>query len=76
VARLIARTIARITRTKAFLDSTPVPLDIVLNTPGGLVLAAIQIARAWHARAGLADGLRPLPLNKLMWYYCRASKMN
>jgi ATP-dependent protease ClpP protease subunit len=48
VARLIARNIAHITRTKAFLDSTPVPLDIVLYTPGGLVLAAIQIARAIH----------------------------
>jgi hypothetical protein len=27
VARLIDRTIAHITRTKAFLDSTPVPLE-------------------------------------------------
>ena len=27
-----------------------VPLDIILHTPGGLVLAALQIARAIHAR--------------------------
>lgn len=29
-----------------------VPLDIVLHTPGGLVLAALQIARAIHAHPG------------------------
>src|SRR5439155_11712003 len=29
-----------------------VPVDLVLHTPGGLVLAATQIARAIHARKG------------------------
>src|SRR2546429_3231466 len=29
-----------------------VPLDLVLHTPGGLVLAALQIARAIHKRPG------------------------
>src|SRR5882672_11932763 len=30
------------------LTDPKVPLDIVLHTPGGLVLAALQIARAIH----------------------------
>jgi ClpP class serine protease len=34
------------------LTDPEVPLDIVLHTPGGLVLAALQIARAVHAHKG------------------------
>jgi ClpP class serine protease len=34
------------------MTSEDVPLDIVLHTPGGLVLAALQIASAIHAHKG------------------------
>jgi len=34
------------------LTDPAVPLDIVLHTPGGLVLAALQIARAIHKHKG------------------------
>jgi ClpP class serine protease len=34
------------------LTDPAVPLDIVLHTPGGLVLAAVQIARAIHKHQG------------------------
>jgi ClpP class serine protease len=34
------------------LTDPEVPLDIVLHTPGGLVLAALQIARAVHHHKG------------------------
>ena len=34
------------------LTDPEVPLDIVLHTPGGLVLAALQIARAIHNHKG------------------------
>src|SRR6266581_9210251 len=34
------------------LTDPSVPLDIVLHTPGGLVLAALQIARAIHKHKG------------------------
>jgi len=36
------------------LDATPpeMPVDVVLHTPGGLVLASTQIARALHQRQG------------------------
>src|SRR5229473_4400789 len=34
------------------LTDPAVPLDIVLHTPGGLVLAALQIARAIHKHQG------------------------
>src|SRR5437016_5390771 len=34
------------------LTDPEVPLDIVLHTPGGLVLAALQIARAVHSHKG------------------------
>ena len=34
------------------LTDPAVPLDIVLHTPGGLVLAATQIARALHKHPG------------------------
>ena len=39
-------------------DST-VPLDIVLHTPGGLVLAALQIARAIHKHQGKVTAFVP-----------------
>src|SRR5918999_352090 len=39
-------------------DST-VPLDIVLHTPGGLVLAALQIARAIHKHKGKVTAFIP-----------------
>lgn len=35
-----------------YLTDPAVPLDIVLHTPGGLVLAALQIARAIHKHQG------------------------
>jgi ClpP class serine protease len=35
-----------------YLTDPAVPLDIVLHTPGGLVLAALQIARAIHKHKG------------------------
>ncbi len=34
------------------LTDPDVPIDLVLHTPGGLVLAAVQIARAIHRRTG------------------------
>src|SRR6202165_5372821 len=34
------------------LTDPAVPIDIVLHTPGGLVLAALQIARAIHMHKG------------------------
>ena len=34
------------------LTDPDVPLDLVLHTPGGLVLASVQIARAIHRRTG------------------------
>ena len=39
-------------------DST-VPIDIVLHTPGGLVLAALQIARAIHKHRGKVTAFVP-----------------
>jgi ClpP class serine protease len=36
-----------------------VPLDIVLHTPGGLVLASLQIARAIHEHRGKVTALVP-----------------
>src|ERR1700716_714580 len=36
-----------------------VPLDIVLHTPGGLVLAALQIARAIHKHKGKVTAFVP-----------------
>ena len=41
------------------LTDDEVPLDIVLHTPGGLVLAAIQIARAIQAHKGKATVFVP-----------------
>jgi ClpP class serine protease len=34
------------------MTDAAVPLDIVLHTPGGLVLASLQIARAIHKHPG------------------------
>src|SRR5205085_11833887 len=36
-----------------------VPIDIVLHTPGGLVLAALQIARAVHKHKGKVTAVVP-----------------
>jgi ClpP class serine protease len=36
-----------------------VPLDIVLHTPGGLVLASLQIARAIHKHKGKVTAVVP-----------------
>jgi ClpP class serine protease len=41
------------------LTDPAVPLDIVLHTPGGLVLAALQIARAIHKRQGKVTAFVP-----------------
>src|SRR5436853_5969405 len=41
------------------LTDPGVPLDIVLHTPGGLVLAASQIARALKARTGKVTAFVP-----------------
>jgi ClpP class serine protease len=41
------------------LTDAEVPLDIVLHTPGGLVLAALQIARAIRQRKGKVTVLVP-----------------
>jgi ClpP class serine protease len=41
------------------LTDPDVPIDIVLHTPGGLVLAALQIARAIHKRKGKVTALVP-----------------
>jgi ClpP class serine protease len=41
------------------LTDPTVPLDIVLHTPGGLVLAALQIARAIHKHQGKVTAVVP-----------------
>ena len=41
------------------LTDPSVPLDIVLHTPGGLVLAALQIARAVHKHRGKVTAFVP-----------------
>ena len=41
------------------LTDPAVPLDIVLHTPGGLVLAALQIARAIHKHEGKVTAFVP-----------------
>jgi len=41
------------------LTDPEVPLDIVLHTPGGLVLAALQIARAIHKHPGKVTAFVP-----------------
>jgi ClpP class serine protease len=41
------------------LTDSAVPLDIVLHTPGGLVLAALQIARAIHKYKGKVTAFVP-----------------
>ena len=41
------------------LTDPAVPLDIVLHTPGGLVLAALQIARAIHKHQGKVTAFVP-----------------
>jgi Serine dehydrogenase proteinase len=41
------------------LTDPAVPLDIVLHTPGGLVLASLQIARAIHKDQGKVTVLVP-----------------
>src|SRR5258705_6605503 len=41
------------------LTDPAVPLDVVLHTPGGLVLAALQIARAIHKHRGKVTAFVP-----------------
>jgi ClpP class serine protease len=41
------------------LTDPSVPLDIVLHTPGGLVLASLQIARAIHKHPGKVTAIIP-----------------
>jgi ClpP class serine protease len=41
------------------LTDPAVPLDIVLHTPGGLVLASLQIARALHKHKGKVTAIVP-----------------
>src|SRR5882757_8087762 len=41
------------------LTDSAVPIDLVLHTPGGLVLAALQIARAIHRRTGKVTAFVP-----------------
>src|SRR5712664_3318499 len=41
------------------LTDPDVPLDLVLHTPGGLVLAALQIARAIHKHKGKVTAFVP-----------------
>ena len=41
------------------LTDAAVPIDIVLHTPGGLVLAALQIARAIHKHQGKVTAFVP-----------------
>jgi ClpP class serine protease len=41
------------------LTDAAVPIDIVLHTPGGLVLAALQIARAIHKHRGKVTAFIP-----------------
>ena len=48
-----------------------VPLDIVLHTPGGLVLAALQIARAVREHKAQGHGLRAA-LRDVGWHADRA----
>jgi ClpP class serine protease len=46
--------------TRAIRMTDPaVPIDIVLHTPGGLMLAALQIARAIHLRKGKVTAFVP-----------------
>src|SRR6266851_3296181 len=42
-----------------YLTDPEVPIDIVLHTPGGLVLAALQIARAIHKHKGKVTAVVP-----------------
>ena len=42
-----------------YLTDPAVPIDIVLHTPGGLVLAALQIARAIHKHQGKVTAFVP-----------------
>jgi ClpP class serine protease len=42
-----------------YLTDAAVPLDIVLHTPGGLVLASLQIARAIHKHKGKVTAVIP-----------------
>ena len=42
-----------------YLTDAAVPIDIVLHTPGGLVLAALQIARAIHKHQGKVTAFIP-----------------
>ena len=41
------------------MTDSDVPIDIVLHTPGGLVLAAVQIARALHEHQGKVTAFVP-----------------
>src|SRR6266404_7762221 len=41
------------------LTDPSVPIDIVLHTPGGLVLASLQIARAIHKHKGKVTAVVP-----------------
>jgi ClpP class serine protease len=41
------------------LTDPAVPIDLVLHTPGGLVLAALQIARAIHKHPGKVTAIVP-----------------
>ena len=41
------------------LTDPAVPIDIVLHTPGGLVLASLQIARAIHKHQGQVTAFVP-----------------
>jgi ClpP class serine protease len=42
-----------------YLTDPKIPLDIVLHTPGGLVLASLQIARAIHKHQGKVTAFVP-----------------
>jgi len=42
-----------------YLTDPDVPIDIVLHTPGGLVLASLQIARAIHKHKGKVTAVVP-----------------
>src|SRR5215831_18877590 len=41
------------------MTDSDVPIDLVLHTPGGLVLAAVQIARALHEHTGKVTAFVP-----------------
>src|SRR5947209_20571885 len=41
------------------MTDSHVPIDLVLHTPGGLVLAAVQIARALHEHQGKVTAFVP-----------------